>query len=326
MPIRSASTRELGPYTNFVNLLGWCALALPAGFTSHGLPFGVTFIAPAGSDAALARFGALAGEPGAAARRDRRSAATARAHERPPRRRPAAEPTLPIAVVGAHLSGLPLNGQLTERGATLREATQTAPRYRLYALPGTTPPKPGLLRVADGGAAIAVEVWDMPTARSARSSRSIPPPLGLGSIELADGRQRARLPLRGARARRRRRHHRVRRLARLPRQPARRRSAPRPHPARPAHEPKPLRSTAVRVAEGRSPARAVAAPGRRRRRRRGRGARRAARSHAPRPAEDPHRLLAGGGRPAVLRGGREGLLQGGRASRSSRSSSPARSR
>jgi allophanate hydrolase len=95
---------------------------------------------------------------------------------------------MPIAVVGAHLRGLPLNGQLTERGATLIEATTTATRYRLFALPNTTPPKPGLLRVDDGGCAIAVEVWDMPTDRLGSFVALIPHPLGIGSLELADGR------------------------------------------------------------------------------------------------------------------------------------------
>jgi allophanate hydrolase len=94
-------------------------------------------------------------------------------------------------VVGAHLSGLPLNSQLTERGATLVAATTTAAAYRLHALPGTTPPKPGLQRVATGalpaGAAIAVEVWAMPQSAVGSFLALIPPPLGLGSIELADG-------------------------------------------------------------------------------------------------------------------------------------------
>jgi allophanate hydrolase len=98
--------------------------------------------------------------------------------------------TLPIAVVGAHLSGLPLNGQLTERGATLLQATTTAAAYRLYALPGTTPPKPGLQRVPAGesGAAIAVEIWSVPQSAVGSFLALIPPPLGLGSVELADGR------------------------------------------------------------------------------------------------------------------------------------------
>ena len=177
---------RLGTYTNFVNLLGWCALALPAGFTHGGLPFGVTFIAPGAADAALVRFGrtwqqALALPLGATQH--------AFAVDTPPPAGPASAPTLPIAVVGAHLSGLPLNSQLVERGATLREATRTAPCYRLFALPDTVPPKPGLVRSeSDGGAAIAVEVWDVPQAAVGSFLALIPPPLGLGSIELADGR------------------------------------------------------------------------------------------------------------------------------------------
>ena len=180
----------LGTYTNFVNLLGWCALALPSGFTSGftpaALPFGVTFIAPADADAALARWGqrweAAAGLPlGATGRAASASIAS--------ERWPATEPTLPLAVVGAHLSGLPLNGQLIERGATLREATHTAPLYRLYALPGTTPPKPGLQRVEGGGHSIAVEIWDMPAAQVGSFLALIPQPLGLGTLELADGRR-----------------------------------------------------------------------------------------------------------------------------------------
>ncbi|UUX96977.1 allophanate hydrolase [Aquabacterium sp. J223] len=175
---------QLGRWTNFVNLLGWCALALPAGFNEAELPFGITVIGPGGHDAALARFGstwqaALALPLGA----------TGRACDATvPARWPQAAPTMPIAVVGAHLAGLPLNGQLIERGATLAEATTTAPHYRLYALPGTVPPKPGLQLVADGGAAVAVEVWDMPVDAVGSFLALIPPPLGLGSLQLADGR------------------------------------------------------------------------------------------------------------------------------------------
>ncbi|MDP9046249.1 MAG: allophanate hydrolase [Pseudomonadota bacterium] len=175
---------RLGTYTNFVNLLGWSALALPAGFTAKDLPFGVTFIAPAAADAALARFGltweaSLALPLGATGRsRDPAEA---------PVRWPASLATLPIAVVGAHLSGMPLNGQLTERGATLRQATATAACYRLHALAGTTPAKPGLQRVAAGGAPIEVEVWDVPMAEVGSLLALIPAPLGLGTVELADG-------------------------------------------------------------------------------------------------------------------------------------------
>jgi len=92
-------------------------------------------------------------------------------------------------VVGAHLSGLPLNSQLVERGAHCVAATTTTPSYRLHALPGTTPPKPGLQRVTTGGAAIELEVWAMPMTAVGSFLALIPAPLGLGSIELADGRQ-----------------------------------------------------------------------------------------------------------------------------------------
>ncbi len=176
----------LGTYTNFVNLLGWCALALPASFTNTGLPFGVTFIAPGAADAALARFGQTWEQSvqlpmGATGRPVVASAGAAW---------PASVVTMPIAVVGAHLSGLPLNGQLTERGATLCEATRTAPHYRLFALPNTSPPKPGLQRASahESGASIAVEVWDVPVDAIGSFLALIPPPLGLGSIELIDGR------------------------------------------------------------------------------------------------------------------------------------------
>ncbi len=165
---------RLGRFTNFVNLLGWCALALPAAPVPGGLPFGVTLIAPGGHDAALAQFG-LAWEG-----RDSDTAITPW---------PASEPTLAIAVVGAHLSGLPLNPQLLALGARLREATTTAPHYRLHALPGTRPPKPGLVRTAHDGHAIALEVWDLPQRSVGAFLAGIAAPLGLGSIELADGRR-----------------------------------------------------------------------------------------------------------------------------------------
>ena len=98
------------------------------------------------------------------------------------------EPSVKLAVVGAHLSGMPLNNQLTERGATLVEQTSTAPQYRLYALSGTVPPKPGLVRVAPAqGAAIAVEVWQMPLAHYGSFVSLIPAPLGIGTLALADG-------------------------------------------------------------------------------------------------------------------------------------------
>ncbi len=188
---------ELGLYTNFVNLLGLSAIAVPAGFTPAGLPFGVTFVARNGMDAALLHWaaqwqaslrlplGCRLGpfpEPVAPAA----LATTPRA----PARAPRAEPTLAVAVVGAHLRGMPLHGQLIERGARLLQRTRTAPRYRLHALPGQTPPKPGLARLAggDAGHAIEVEVYDMPQQHLGSFLALIAPPLGLGSVELEDGR------------------------------------------------------------------------------------------------------------------------------------------
>jgi allophanate hydrolase len=180
---------QLGRYCNFVNLLGWCALALPAGTAAQRLPFGVTFIAPGGHDGARARFGleweASHDLPLGATGRERRDG------EDPPARGPwpASRRELEIAVVGAHLGGLPLNHQLVDRGAVLVADTLTAPHYRLVALPATLPPKPGLVRVARGGTAIAVEVWSVPEATVGSFLAGIAAPLGLGSIELADGRR-----------------------------------------------------------------------------------------------------------------------------------------
>ncbi|MGJ7614205.1 MULTISPECIES: allophanate hydrolase [unclassified Variovorax] len=182
-----ALNRNLGGYTNFVNLLDYAALSVPSSLRDDGLPFGITLIGPCGSDLALADLGqryhhatglaqGATGKPLPAMRAIPGLAA-------------AGADMLPVAVVGAHLSGMPLNGQLTERGATLLRATATSPDYRLYALPGTVPPKPGLQRVAEGGAgtAIALEVWAVPLAQVGSFLALIPPPLGLGSVELADG-------------------------------------------------------------------------------------------------------------------------------------------
>ncbi len=177
-----ARNSELGTYTNFVNLLGLSAIAVPFGFTEDGLPFGVTFIAPGGSDWALIEFAAQWQRSRAlplGAKLRAMQAADILISDLPPG-------ALPLAVVGAHLSGMPLNHQLSNIGARLRAATRTAPAYRLYALPGTTPPKPGLARAANG-AAIEVEVYDVPAAALGGFLAGIPQPLGLGRIELQDG-------------------------------------------------------------------------------------------------------------------------------------------
>ena len=179
---------ELGTYTNFVNLLGLSALALPWSTPAKGLPFGVTFIAPGGADAALARWGLrweAAATPVLGARL--RNAVAA---DRDAAVLPAAAPSIEIAVVGAHLRGMPLHGQLVERGCRFVERTRTAPHYRMHALPNTQPPKPGLARVAAGerGHAIEVEVVEMPADAVGSFLSLIAPPLGLGSVELESGR------------------------------------------------------------------------------------------------------------------------------------------
>ncbi|GGJ87279.1 allophanate hydrolase [Pseudomonas matsuisoli] len=173
---------QFGTYTNFTNLADLSALALPAGFRADGLPAGITLIAPAWHDHALAAFGErwqqALGLPLGATGRALPKQATAKQ----------APGSVRVAVVGAHLTGMPLNFQLMTRDAVLVEQTTTAPAYRLYALPGTVPPKPGLAKVADDGAEIIVELWDVPQARFGEFVAEIPPPLGIGNVQLADGR------------------------------------------------------------------------------------------------------------------------------------------
>ena len=167
-PIRLNS--NLGYYTNYLNLLDLCAVAMPAGFLPNKMPWGVTLVAPAFCDDRVLRLGAkYLGEPA------------------PVRALPAPGRTMKLAVCGAHLSGLPLNWQLAQLGATLDRATKTAPTYKLYALPGTTPPKPGLVRVIEGGSQIEVEVWNVPVAGYGHFVANIPAPLGIGTINLEDG-------------------------------------------------------------------------------------------------------------------------------------------
>lgn len=178
---------KLGRYTNFVNLLGLSALSLPGPFRKDGLPAGVTLVGKGGADHRLAEIARVW-----EASLHTRLGIT---QETPPRREsplpplPYFEPTIEFAVVGAHLSGLPLNGQLLERCARLLETTQTAAEYRLYALPGTQPPKPGLIRVPVGGQAISVEIWEMPQRLFGGFVAEIPPPLGIGTVNLSDGRR-----------------------------------------------------------------------------------------------------------------------------------------
>ncbi len=160
-----ATNARLGIFANFVNLLDLCGLAIPVGALPNGLPFGVTLIAPAGRDHALLDYGArLLGESPATGARPGET------H---------------IAVCGAHLSGQPRNGELTQLGGYLVRSTRTSPRYRLYAL--SDGKRPALIRDATGGAGIEVEVWSMPTTAVGAFLAGISAPLGLGRVELSDG-------------------------------------------------------------------------------------------------------------------------------------------
>ncbi len=159
-----ALNTNLGYYTNFVNLLDLAALAIPAGMRSNGIPFGVTLIGPAWSDEAL-------------------SSTASQDHPYCPLG------YVPLAVCGAHLTGQPLNDQLASAGALLIEATATSSNYRLYALRGTGPPKPGLVFTPTGGAAIEVEVWAVPEATFGPFVAGVPAPLAIGTGTLASGRR-----------------------------------------------------------------------------------------------------------------------------------------
>lgn len=173
---------HFGTYTNFTNLADLSALALPAGFRKDGLPFGITVISNAWHDQALVAFGKswqahIALKLGTLARGL-------------PEQKPKALHSpyhIRVAVVGAHLTGMPLNFQLSTRNAVLVETTKTSADYALYALNGTVPPKPGLARSASGKK-IIVELWDIPTARFGEFVAEIPTPLGMGNVELEDGR------------------------------------------------------------------------------------------------------------------------------------------
>jgi allophanate hydrolase len=178
---------SLGRYVNFVNLLDLAALAVPAGFRPDGLPFGVSLVGPWGSDGVLASLGARLHR----ATSDRLGA-TPHALPAPDVTEPPASPPASwprVAVVGAHLSGQPLNHQLTDGKGVLVRACRTAAAYKLFALPNTTPPKPGMVRVAagEGGVALEVEVWALPPAAFGTFVARVPAPLAIGSVELEDG-------------------------------------------------------------------------------------------------------------------------------------------
>ena len=155
-----ALNSNLGHYTNFVNLLDMSAISVPAGFRGNGTGFGASLIGPAWADRALLDL-ADAGD-GSAGR-------------------------IALAVLGAHLSGMPLHWQLSSRGARLLQATSTAPHYRLYAIAGQSPPKPALVHVGPGGHAIAVEIYELEAAAFGSFVAEVPAPLAIGTVTLADG-------------------------------------------------------------------------------------------------------------------------------------------
>lgn len=172
---------RLGTYTNFMNLLDLCGIAVPAGFREAGplagLPFGVTLAAPAFTDMRIAAFAAaFEAAQGLAPGGPRETAADD-------------DGFIELAVVGAHMSGLPLNHELTSRDAMFVERTKTAPLYRFYALAGGPPFRPGLVRVAEGGAAIELEVWRVPRAAFGSFMAGVPQPLCIGTLDLASGRK-----------------------------------------------------------------------------------------------------------------------------------------
>jgi allophanate hydrolase len=182
---------NLGYYTNFANLLDLCAVAVPAGFRPAGgplagLPFGVTLMGRAWQDGRVAALadqlhrslaGATIGATGVALPQAIRVVSEA-------------EPgTVAVAVAGAHLSGQPLNGQLTERGGRLLATARTAPGYSLYALATTQPAKPGLVYDGRGAGRVEVEVWELGMEAFGAFTAEIPPPLAMGTVTLEDGRQ-----------------------------------------------------------------------------------------------------------------------------------------
>lgn len=178
-----ARNSDFGHYTNFVNLLDYAAMAVPAGFRADGLPCGVTFGAQAHQDQPLLHLAqrwqcALVG---------RAATLGATGHAAVPFEPTMAVPSgqIRVAVGGAHLKGQPLNAQLTSWGGRLVQCTTIAPHNRLYALPDDR--RPGLVRVAEGSAAIEVEVWELPTSQFGSFVDGIPAPLGIGRTALSDG-------------------------------------------------------------------------------------------------------------------------------------------
>ena len=178
-----ALNTQLGYYTNFMNLLDCAAIAVPAGFLANGLPWGITLFSTAFEDRKLLSYAnrwqqALNLPLGATQQSLATSNNSAISFSN----------YIPVVVCGAHLDGLALNWQLRERGAVFGEKTTTSANYRMYALPGGPPQRPGLIRDEQHGSTIEVEVWNIPSEEFGSFVAGIPAPLGIGKLELSDGR------------------------------------------------------------------------------------------------------------------------------------------
>jgi allophanate hydrolase len=180
-----ALNSKLGIYTNFVNLMGLCGIAVPGGFRDDGLPLGITFLAPGFAEARVA---------GVAAEFHRRTGLPLGAFDNayPARRKTqtviSTAGRREIAVVGAHLSGMPLNGELTSRDGKFIRLGRTTQNYRLFALAGTIPAKPGLIRREGAtGPGIEIEIWSLPTEGFGDFVSTVSSPLCIGKISLEDG-------------------------------------------------------------------------------------------------------------------------------------------
>jgi allophanate hydrolase len=177
-----ALNSQLGYYTNFMNLLDYAAISVPSGFYQNGVGFGFTIFSRAYSDKLLLSLAARiqSSHPMTLGALSKIYSPTSSNTLSP-------SETIDVVVCGAHLQGLPLNWQLTERGATFVQATATSANYRFYALAGGPPKRPGLIRDSNNGVAIDVEVWRVPKANFGSFVAEIPHPLGIGKVELADG-------------------------------------------------------------------------------------------------------------------------------------------
>jgi allophanate hydrolase len=169
-----ALNSNMGLYTNFVNLLDMSAIAVPAGFRDNATGFGVTLMGPAWADRMLLDLA-------------RRYEEIAPMPQTPPLDTTGVATSVKLAVVGAHLAAMPLHWQLTSRDAKLVRRARTAPAYKLYAMANTTPPKPALVHVGEGGAAIEIEVYELATEAFGSFVVEVPAPLAIGTVTLDDG-------------------------------------------------------------------------------------------------------------------------------------------